>query len=100
MGVDAGSKTVGLSATTENKELFAAEVELRDDIPKLISQKRQYRRDRRFRKTRYREPRFLNRVHSKNKGWLAPSVEHKIKSHIKLIDLCLLYTSPSPRDTR
>jgi len=87
LGVDAGSKTVGLSATTENKELFAAEVELRDDIPKLISQKRQYRRDRRFRKTRYREPRFLNRVHSKNKGWLAPSVEHKIKSHIKLIDL-------------
>jgi len=87
LGIDAGSKTVGLSATTENKELFAAEVEIRDDIPKLISQKRQYRRDRRFRKTRYRKPRFLNRVHSKNKGWLAPSVEHKIKSHIKLIDL-------------
>jgi N6-L-threonylcarbamoyladenine synthase len=87
LGVDAGSKTVGLSATTENKELFAAEVELRDDIPKLISQKGQYRRDRRFRKTRYRKLRFLNRVHSKNKGWLAPSVEHKIKSHIKLIDL-------------
>ena len=87
LGVDAGSKTVGLSATTENKELFAAEVEIRDDIPKLISQKRQYRKGRRFRKTRYRKPRFLNRVHSKNKGWLAPSVEHKIKSHIKLIDL-------------
>ncbi|MDY6895850.1 MAG: RNA-guided endonuclease IscB, partial [Thermotogota bacterium] len=68
-------------------ELFAAEVEIRDDIPKLISQKQQYRKGRRFRKTRYRKPRFLNRVHSKNKGWLAPSVEHKIKSHIKLIDL-------------
>ena len=27
LGVDAGSKTVGLSATTENKELFLAEVE-------------------------------------------------------------------------
>jgi len=87
LGVDAGSKTVGLSATTKKKELFASEVEIRDDITKLISQKRQYRRDRRLRKTRYRKPRFLNRVHSKNKGWIAPSVEHKIKSHIKLIDL-------------
>ncbi|ABX31780.1 HNH endonuclease [Petrotoga mobilis SJ95] len=101
LGVDAGSKSIGLSATTENKELFAAEVEIRDDIPKLISQKRQYRKGRRFRKTRYRKPRFLNRVHSRKKqkqadatqpygrqgNWLAPSVEHKIKSHIKLIDL-------------
>jgi len=87
LGIDAGSKTVGLSATTKNKELLAAEVEIRDDIPKLISQKGQYRKGRRFRKTRYRKPRFLNRVHSKNKGWLVPSVEHKIKSHIKLIDL-------------
>jgi len=68
LGIDAGSKTVGLSATTEKKELLAAEVETRDDITKLLAQKRQYRRDRRFRKTRYRKPRFFNRVHSKNKG--------------------------------
>ena len=34
---------------------------------------------------RYRQSRFLNRVHSKNKGWLAPSVENKINTHIKVV---------------
>src|SRR5699024_4891645 len=38
----------------------------------------------RNRKTRYRKPRFLNRT--KPKGWLAPSVQHKVASHIKLVD--------------
>lgn len=86
LGVDAGSKFVGISATTEKQELFSAEVELRNDIVKLLSERRQYRRNRRYRKTRYRKPRFLNRIKSKNKGWLAPSVENKIQTHIKLID--------------
>ena len=37
-------------------------------------------RARRNRKTRYRKPRFDNRVRSKHKGWLAPSEEVKSKS--------------------
>jgi len=32
LGVDAGSKTVGLSASTEKKELYALEATLRNDI--------------------------------------------------------------------
>ena len=32
LGVDAGSKTIGLSATTKTKELYASEVTLRNDI--------------------------------------------------------------------
>ena len=32
LGVDAGSVHVGLSATTDIKELLAAEIELRNDI--------------------------------------------------------------------
>ncbi|NLB40852.1 MAG: HNH endonuclease, partial [Clostridiales bacterium] len=32
LGVDAGSKVVGLSATTEKEEVYASEVELRNDI--------------------------------------------------------------------
>ena len=35
---------------------------------------------------RYRKPRFNNRVHSKNKGWLAPSIEQKIQTHFKAIE--------------
>lgn len=34
LGVDAGSKIIGLSATTEDEELFSSEVELRNDIVK------------------------------------------------------------------
>ncbi len=83
LGVDAGSKYIGISATTEKEVLFEAEVELRNDIVKLLANRRQYRRSRRSRKTRYRKPRFNNR--KKPKGWLAPSIQHKIDSHIKAI---------------
>ena len=85
LGVDAGSRHVGLSASTEKKELFAAEMTPRNDVVKLLSDRRQYRRSRRNRKTRYRQPRFNNRVRSKHKGWLAPSVEVKIQEHITSI---------------
>ena len=82
LGVDAGSKTIGLSASTRTTELFAANVIPRNDIVNKLSTRREFRRARRNRKTRYRQARFLNRVHSKHKGWLAPSVEVKIREHI------------------
>lgn len=86
LGVDAGSKHIGLSATTKDKELYASDVELRNDIVDLLSTRRELRRGRRNRKTRYRKARFNNRVHSKHKGWLAPSIEHKINTHLTVID--------------
>ena len=86
LGVDAGSKHIGLSATTKKKELFSAEVNLRTDIVDSLSTRLQYRRSRRNRTTRYRKARFLNRVHRKHKGWLAPSTENKIYCHIKIIE--------------
>lgn len=85
LGIDAGSKHIGVSATTDKKELYAADVELRNDIVDLISTRRENRRTRRNR-LRYRQPRFNNRVHSKNKGWLAPSVEQKINCHLKVVE--------------
>ena len=87
LGVDAGSKHVGMSATTEKKELFSAELNPRNDVVELLSTRRELRRSRRNRKTRYRKARFNNRVHSKHKGWLAPSVEVKIWNHIQGINL-------------
>jgi hypothetical protein len=86
LGVDAGSKTIGISAVTDTKELYAAEITIRNDIVKLLAKRREYRRARRNRKTRYRQPRFNNRVHRKKKGWLAPSIENKIASHLKVIE--------------
>ncbi|WP_323091213.1 RNA-guided endonuclease IscB [Allobaculum sp. JKK-2023] len=92
LGVDAGSKHIGLSASSETKELLAWDVECRTDIPELISTRKEARQARRHRKTRYRAPRFKNRarsqqnqVQSKQKGWLAPSVEHKIDTHLNRI---------------
>ena len=51
LGVDAGAKHVGLSATTEKEEVFASEVELRQDITGLLAARLSLRRDRRHRKT-------------------------------------------------
>ena len=84
LGVDAGSKHIGLSATTNSKELYSADVELRNDIVNLLSTRREARRTRRNR-LRYRAPRFNNRIRSKNKGWLAPSIEQKIQCHFQVI---------------
>jgi len=83
MGIDCGSKHIGISATTNKKELFSANAELRNDIVKLLSDRRMLRRSRRFRKTRYRKHRFNNRI-VKN-GWIAPSIKQKIQSHFNLV---------------
>ena len=83
LGVDAGSKYIGLSATTKSKVLFESDVELRNDIVNLLSVRRQNRRTRRNRKTRYRKPRFNNR--RRKEGWLAPSVQNKVDSHLTVI---------------
>lgn len=86
LGVDAGARHVGISATTEKEEVFASEVALRQDITRLLADRLAFRRARRNRKTRYRSPRFNNRVRSKHKGWLAPSIENRIQAHISRID--------------
>ena len=83
LGVDSGSKHIGLSATTEDKVLFEADVELRNDIVDLLSTRRELRRSRRSRKIRYRKPRFNNR--KRKDSWLAPSVRQKIDSHLTMI---------------
>ena len=82
LGVDAGTKHVGLSATTKKKVLFEAELLLRSDIVEKLSTRREFRRTRRNRKTRYRKSRFMNRTGCKKPGWVAPSVRQKVDSHI------------------
>lgn len=85
LGIDAGSKHIGVSASSERKELLAAQVELRSDVVNLLSTRRELRRTRRNRKTRYRKSRFDNR--EKKDGWIAPSIEQKVESHLKVIRL-------------
>ena len=89
LGIDAGSKYIGVSASTETEELFCAEMQPRNDVVDLLSTRRELRRSRRGRKKRYRAPRFNNRTHSKHKGWLAPSIEVKIHNHIQVIKMAM-----------
>jgi hypothetical protein len=57
LGIDAGTQHIGVSATTEQKVLFEAEVKPRTDIQELLVTRRQFRRARRQRKIRYRKSR-------------------------------------------
>ena len=86
LGVDAGAKHIGLSASTAKRELYSAEVVLRTDIVNLLSTRRECRRTRRNRKTCYRQMRFLNRIKTKKKSWLAPSIQNRINAHLKIVD--------------
>lgn len=56
---------------------------LRNDIVDLLSTRREARRTRRSRKTRYRKPRFNNRI--RKDGWLAPSIQQKVDTHLTTV---------------
>lgn len=85
LGIDAGTRHIGVSATTEKRTLFEAEAQPRTDIQELLATRRQYRRARRARKTRYRPARYRHR--KKSAGWLAPSVQHQMDVHLKTIQM-------------
>lgn len=83
LGIDAGSKHIGVSATTKDKVLYEADVTLRNNIVDLLSTRRENRRTRRNHKTRYRKARFNNR--KRKDGWLAPSVQNKVDTHLTVV---------------
>jgi hypothetical protein len=83
LGIDPVYSYIGYSVVSDTTELIAGEVELRNDIMKLLEQRASYRRTRRGRLW-HREPRFNNR--GRDNGWFAPSIQHKLDSHINFID--------------
>ena len=86
LGVDTGSRHIGLSATTETKELYSAQVELRTDVSELLTARREFRRGRRGRRHNwYRPARWANRANEEGNAALPPSVRHKADSHIRAI---------------
>lgn len=93
IGIDTGSKHIGVAITSEDKVLFKGEIELRQDVKSNIDTRRMYRRDRRNRKTRYRQPRFLNR--KKTDKWLPSSLQNRINHTYHWIDT-LSSLVPSP----
>lgn len=85
LGIDSGYNNVGFSAVTSQKELIVGELKLLQGMKERLLDKARYRKIRRSR-LRYRKPRWNNRTKSKPKEWLAPSLQHKLDSHIKFID--------------
>lgn len=83
LGIDSGYLNIGFSATTDKKELICGEVKLLQGMSERLQERAIYRKIRRSR-LRYRKPRFDNR--KVESGWLAPSIEHKLDSHIRFID--------------
>jgi 5-methylcytosine-specific restriction endonuclease McrA len=83
VGADTGSKEVGIAAIVNGEVVLLAEVHLRDDITEKLRQRRQYRHNRRGRKTRYRQARYDNR--RRPAGWLPPSLHSKAEATVKAV---------------
>lgn len=89
LGIDCGYSFVGFSVVNSTHEILGGELKLRNDISDLMDQRLANRRIKRSR-LRYRQARYENRG-TKKEGWLPPSIQHKLDSHINLIDkICLI----------
>ncbi|MGF1490506.1 MAG: RNA-guided endonuclease IscB [Prochloraceae cyanobacterium] len=89
--LDPGSITTGIALLKGSKLIWAAELTHRgQQIKDSLESRRSLRRGRRGRKTRYRQPRFLNIT--RVKGWVAPSLEHRVLTTMtwvkRFIKLC------------
>ena len=88
--IDPGSKTTGITVVAEetSRVVWAGELTHRGQaIRDALLSRRAIRRNRRQRKTRYRQPRFLNR--RRPEGWLAPSLAHRVETTVTWVNrLC------------
>ncbi|MGB3639663.1 MAG: RNA-guided endonuclease IscB [Rivularia sp. (in: cyanobacteria)] len=92
--LDPGSKYTGIALLDGENVIWCAELEHRGyQIKDALLSRRQLRRSRRNRKTRYRKPRFNNRKRSDN--WLPPSLEHRILTTETWVKRLMRYASIS-----
>lgn len=88
-GIDDGGLHVGIALVqncqTKNKVLLKGTIEQRKDVKKKMALRKIYRKHRRYYK-RYREERFNNRVSSKRKGRIAPSIFQKRQATMRVIN--------------
>lgn len=83
--IDPGSKITGLAILSGSTLLWVAELTHRGQTIKAsLESRRSLRRGRRNRHTRYRQARFLNRTRAK--GWLAPSLHHRVQTTLTWIN--------------
>ena len=83
--LDPGSKTTGIALLEGEKVIFGAELTHRGQAIKAsLDSRRALRRGRRNRHTRYHQARFLNRT--RQKGWLAPSLQHRVETTLTWVN--------------
>ena len=107
VGIDTGESNIGIAVLQEDKVIYKAEIQLRKsmDKRKLMELRASLRRGRRYRKTRYRHPKWelhaVRRCFEKPDrkgrhwrtvktatssprpdGWLPPSIQSKVNHHI------------------
>src|SRR5437773_9713893 len=83
--LDPGSKITGWALLQDAKILALGELVHKPGIKHALDSRRALRQGRRSRKTRYRQPRFLNRVCRKKKGWLSPSLAARVQQTMHLV---------------
>jgi hypothetical protein len=83
VGIDDGAKHVGVAVVNDktNEVIFKGQIDLRQDVSRLMEQRRHYRRARRTRKSRCRKPRFDNRIGYK----IPPSLRCRKDSIIRFV---------------
>ena len=120
IGIDTGSQNIGVAVTCGSRVVLKAEHKLRSSMEKrkLMETRKDYRRGRRYRKVRYRHPKWRHhtkRVYfeeadkkgrhwrkvkisyqsSRPKGWLPPSLQSKCDHHIRIIQRYLAFLPES-----
>ncbi len=89
--IDPGSKTTGIALTQGAYVIWGAELSHRGQTIKAsLESRRSLRRGRRNRHTRYRQPRFLNRL--RREGWLAPSLQHRVETTLTWVNKLIKFT--------
>lgn len=88
-GIDTGSIHTGIAIVqkceSKNKPIYKGTLEHRQDLKQKIDTRRGHRRYRRSHK-RYRKARFDNRVSSRRKNRVAPSILQKKQAIVRVID--------------
>jgi 5-methylcytosine-specific restriction endonuclease McrA len=88
--IDPGSKITGLAIIQGEKVVWGAELAHRgQQIKNDLESRRAIRRSRRSRKTRYRKPRFLNRI--RKAGWLTPSLNSRVENILTWVNRITRY---------
>lgn len=89
--IDPGSRFTGFAILDRSRTVvFALELEHRGEaIHQALEARAAIRRNRRSRKTRYRQARFDNRTRAK--GWLAPSIQHRVDTALTWVKRFLRY---------